>query len=299
MTASGGVARIAVGPRPGRMQRWSRELRWVSRRQPLATLGALILVFFILVSLFPDVFATKDPLLQEVEVTLQGPSAAHPFGTDELGRDIYSRVVFGTGLTIFSGFIVVFIATVVGTALGLLAGYRGGFLDGLVMRLSDMFLAFPGLVVAIAVVSFVGPSLLNAMLATALIWWPQYSRLVRGQVLSVKEFPYVEATRSVGSGELRILTRHILPNVAAPIVVKATLDFGAAMLVTASLSFLGVGAQPPSPELGAMVSSGRVYLLTAWWYTTFPSLVIFLAVLSLNLVGDGVRDVLDPTLRGV
>jgi len=280
------------------MQRWGKELRWVVRRQPLATVGAVILLFLLVVSLFPGLFASNDPLLQEVEFTLNAPSAGHPFGTDELGRDIYSRVVYGTGLTIFSGFIVVAIATVVGTILGLLAGYRGGFLDGLVMRLSDMFLAFPGLVVAIAVVSFVGPSLVNAMLATALIWWPQYSRLVRGQVLSVKEYPYIEATRSVGSGELRILARHILPNCAAPIVVKGTLDFGAAMLVTASLSFLGVGAQPPSSELGAMVSSGRIYLLNAWWYTTFPSLVIFLAVLSLNLVGDGVRDVLDPTLRG-
>ena len=236
-------------------------------------------------------------MTQNLGDRLLPPGNAHVFGTDELGRDLYSRVIHGTGLTLAAAFGVVAVSTLVGTALGLLAGQRGGIVDGLVMRLSDIFLSFPSLIMALAFVSFFGPSLVTAMLAISLVWWPQYARLVRGQVLSLRELPYVEAARSIGASEMRVLVRHILPNCLVPILVKASLDFSYAILITASLSFLGVGAQPPSSELGALVATGRVHLLTAWWLTTFPSLVIFVAVLSLNLVSDAIRDLLDPTLR--
>lgn len=280
-----------------RAVRRSSEMQAILRKQPLASLGFIALLLLAAVSIFPLLFATADPLLQNVPNKLLPPSPEHFFGTDDLGRDVYSRVVHGTGLTMVSGFGVVLVSTMLGTLLGLVAGQRGGFTDGLIMRLADMFLSFPSLIMALAIVSFFGPSLINAMLALSLVWWPQYARLVRGQVLSVKELPYIEAARSSGARDTRILARHILPNCVVPILVKASIDFSYAILISASLSFLGVGAQPPSPELGAMVALGRVYLLTSWWLTTFPSLVIFVAVLALNIVSDGIRDLLDPTLR--
>jgi peptide/nickel transport system permease protein len=267
------------------------------RRQPLAAGAFVVLALLVLISALPGVFATHDPLAQQVGNRLAPPSPEHFFGTDELGRDIYSRVVHGTGLTLASGFGVVAVATVVGTLLGLVAGYRGGLADSVVMRLSDVFLSFPALVVAMAIVATFGRNLLNAMFALALIWWPQYSRLLRGQVLAVKEMPYIEAARATGVGDIRMMFRHVLPNCLVPILVRASIDFSTAILLTSSLSFLGVGAQPPSPELGAMVAGGRQFLLTHWWYATFPSFMIFISVLALNLVSDGVRDLLDPTLR--
>lgn len=279
-----------------RRTRWS-AVRGTMRQQPVAFVGLVVLLVIILVSLFPGLFATADPLALDLPNQLLPPNAQNVFGTDELGRDIYSRVIHGTGLTMLSGFGVVAISAVVGTALGLIAGQRGGIVDGLIMRLSDIFLSFPVLIMALAVVAFLGPSLLNATIAVTIVWWPQYSRLVRGQVLSLREYPFIEAARAVGARDSRILAQHILPNCLVPIMVKAGIDFSVAILLTASLSFLGVGAQPPSPELGAMVSNGRGYLLSAWWITTFPSLVIFLAVLALNLVSDKLRDLLDPRLR--
>jgi peptide/nickel transport system permease protein len=287
----------ATGLAPRRTRGIAKQMRWIVRKQPLATIGFLVLVLMGFMSLFPGLFATHDPLAQEIAVRLAAPGSEHWFGTDELGRDIYSRVIHGTGLTLMAGFGVVAVATILGTALGLVAGQRGGFLDGLVMRVSDIFLSFPSLIMALAFVSYFGPSLFNAMIATSLVWWPQYSRLVRAQVLAVKELPYIEAARSIGARDMRILLQHIMPNSIVPILVKASIDFSYAILITASLSFLGVGAQPPAPELGSMVAAGRVYLLTSWWFATFPSFVIFLAVLALNLVSDAIRDLLDPTLR--
>lgn len=287
----------AVESHAGRRQQVATELRAVVRSQPLATVGAIALLCLVVVAVMPAVFATHDPTAQNIAERLLPPGGRHWLGTDELGRDLYSRIVHGTGLTLVAAFGVVALSTVIGTALGLLAGQRAGILDTMVMRLSDIFLSFPSLIMALAFVSFFGPSLMTAMLALSLVWWPQYARLVRGQVLSIREHPYVEAARSTGATEARILFLHILPNCVVPILVKASLDFSYAILITASLSFLGVGAQPPSSELGALVATGRVYLLTAWWLTTFPSLVIFVAVLSLNLVSDAIRDLLDPTLR--
>jgi peptide/nickel transport system permease protein len=290
------AAGVAQSPRKT-TRGWLEQVRWVTRRQPLAAAALIVLVLILVVSVFPSLFATEDPLEQHINRALLPPDSAHFFGTDLLGRDIYSRVIYGTGLTMSSGFGVVAIASSIGTILGLLAGARGGVVGGVVMRLADIFLSFPGMIMAMAIIAFFGPTLVNAMLALSLVWWPAYARLVRGQVLSINELPYIEAARSIGASGLRIVGRHILPNCVVPVLVTASLDFGAAVLITASLSFLGVGAQPPSPELGAMVANGRVYLLSAWWYATFPSLVIFVAALALNLVGDGIRDVLDPTLR--
>ncbi|MBI4277947.1 MAG: ABC transporter permease [Armatimonadetes bacterium] len=282
---------------PSAVPGWERARR-VVRRHPLAVFGGLVLGVLVAVVLLPGVFATHDPFALRAEDKHLPPSRAHWFGTDELGRDIYSRVVYGTRLSLLSALGVVALSSVSGTLLGVVAGYQAGVFDMVAMRLADIFISFPALIMAMAIVSFFGPTLVNAMLAIACIWWPQYARLVRGQVLSVREHPYIEAAVSTGASRARILLRHILPNSFVPVFIKATLDFGYAILLTASLSFLGLGAQPPSPELGALVTAGRVYLLTSWWYATFPGLVIFLAVLGLNLVGDGVRDLLDPALRG-
>jgi peptide/nickel transport system permease protein len=291
-------APVVTAPFDSRRRRHvATELRAIVRSQPLATVGAIALLCLLVVAVIPSVFATHSPTAQNIAERLSPPGSAHWFGTDELGRDLYSRVVHGTGLTLAAAFGVVALSTVIGTALGLLAGQGSGVVDASVMRLSDIFLSFPSLIMALAFVSFFGPSLVTAMLALSLVWWPQYARLVRGQVLSIREHLYIESARSTGATEARILFVHVLPNCVVPIIVKASLDFSYAILITASLSFLGVGAQPPSSELGALVASGRVYLLTAWWLTTFPSLVIFVAVLSLNLVSDAIRDLLDPTLR--
>jgi peptide/nickel transport system permease protein len=273
-----------------------RRLRRILQHQLLVA-GSAMLVVLVVVALFPATFATHGPFNIIAGNKHFPPSAAHFFGTDELGRDIYSRVVYGLRLSLSAGFFVVLGAVTLGTLLGIYAGYRGGTTDNLIMRASDVFLAFPGLVMAMAFVAALGPGLRNAMLALTIIWWPQYARLARGQVLMVKNVPYVEAAQATGAGDVRILVRHILPNIFAPIFIKATLDLGHAILVTATLSFLGLGARPPDPELGAMVTAGRTHLLTSWWYSTFPGLAIFMAVLAINLIGDGLRDLLDPALR--
>jgi peptide/nickel transport system permease protein len=258
--------------------------------------GAVILVLLVLVSLFPGAVARHDPYAIDADRRLQPPSAAHLFGTDELGRDVWSRVAHGTRLSLGSAVLVVAVSGVAGTALGLTAGYFGGRLGEAAMRVADVFIAFPALIMAMGITAFLGPGLVNAMLAVMVIWWPQYARLARGQVLGEKVKPYVEAAQALGLTGLAILWRHVLPNSWVPLVVKATMDLGLALLLTASLSFLGLGAKPPTPELGALVTQGREHLLDAWWYSTFPGLVIFLAVLACNLAGDSLRDALDPAL---
>lgn len=267
-------------------------------QQPLAIMGGVVLLLFVVISALPGLFATHSPFDVAVDEAMQPPSRRHWFGTDELGRDVYSRVIHGTRLSLGSGIGVVLTALVIGTALGLIAGYRGGRVDLVSMRIADVFIAFPNIIVAMAIVAFVGRNLQNAMFALAVSWWPQFARLARGQTIALLHQPYVEAARAVGASDRHILVRHILPNIFAPILVKGTLDVGFAILLTASLSFLGLGAQPPSPELGAMVTVGREYILTAWWYATLPGFVIFALVLSFNVVGDGVRDLMDPVLRG-
>jgi peptide/nickel transport system permease protein len=275
--------------------KWSRTLHRVLGGG-LGPMAGLILLLFALVSLFPQAFARQDPYRINADLRLAPPSAEHLFGTDELGRDVWSRVVHGTQLSMGVAVLVVMVSGAVGTTIGLLTGYGTGRLSELVMRLADIFIAFPALIMAMGIAAFLGPGLLNSMLAVMTIWWPQYTRLARGQVLLERAKPYVEAAQATGLSAARILCRHILPNSWVPLLIKATMDLGLALLLTASLSFLGLGARPPTPELGALVTQGREYLLTAWWYSTFPGLAIFLVVFACNLLGDSLRDALDPAL---
>jgi peptide/nickel transport system permease protein len=226
------------------------------------------------------------------------PSLEHPFGTDSLGRDQGARVLYGARTSLSMGLMVVGLAVLIGTPLGALAGYFGGWLDEIIMRITDIFLAFPPLLLAIAIAAALGPSFTNAMLAIALTWWPWYTRLVRAQAISVRERHYVTAARGMGVPDLTIIGRHILPNVLTPVLVQATLDLGSAILTAAGLSFIGLGPQPPTADWGVMINEGRLYILSGrWWVATFPGLMIFLTTLAFNLLGDSVRDVTDPRTR--
>lgn len=228
---------------------------------------------------------------------LKPPSAEFPFGTDEMGRDILSRAILGVRISLATSVIVVVLAAGIGTTAGLIAGYFGGWADEIIMRVTDAFLSIPSLVLALAVGASMGPGLLNAQMAIALVWWPWYARLVRAQVLGLRNRDYVEAANAVGALPIRVITRHILPNCMASIMVQASLDMGYVLLTAASLGFLGLGAQPPKAEWGLMVSSGRQFFPRWWWVSTYPGLAIFVTVLLFNLAGDGIRDVLDPRLR--
>lgn len=221
---------------------------------------------------------------------LAPPSVVHPFGADHLGRDIYARVLFGGRTALGMGFLVVLTAVVIGAPLGAAAGYFGGWVNEVIMRVTDIALAFPPLLLAIAIASALGPSFFNAAFAIALTWWPWYTRLVRAQVVSLRERPFVEAARVMGVGDFTIIWRHLLPNAFGPVVVQATLDLGSAILTGAALSFLGLGVQPPAADWGQMVSNGRLFFPDRWWYVTFPGLAIFIATLAFNLLGDSVQD---------
>lgn len=225
------------------------------------------------------------------------PSWTHIFGTDDLGRDLFSRVIWGGRTSLTAGIVVVLIAIGIGVPLGLVAGYFGGAVGEIIMRITDVFLSFPPMLLALAISAALGAGLTNAMIAVGITWWPWYTRLMRSQIVSVREKDFVESARAIGVSPLRILLRHIFPNCLAPITVQATLDVGYAILMTASLSFIGLGAQAPTPCWGLLVNIGRKYFLEYWWYATFPGLFIFASVLAFNLIGDGVRDVLDPRLR--
>jgi len=264
------------------------------RKQRLALLGGGILVVLLLTALLAPVLAPRDPLAQDLYIRLQPPSTSHWLGTDDFGRDIFSRVVYGSRISLRIGLIAISLALTGGTLLGLIAGYRGGFADMLIMRLMDLMLAFPSILLAIAIVAVTGPGIENAILAVSIVLVPQFARLVRSSVLTVREATYVEAARALGATEMRLLFYSILPNCTAPLIVQATLGLGTAILDAAGLSFLGLGAQPPVPEWGAMLSGGRELLLRAPWVMTFPGLAIFTVVLGLNLFGDGLRDALDP-----
>lgn len=264
------------------------------RKQRLALLGGGILVVLLLTAILAPVLAPRDPLAQDLYIRLQPPSTSHWLGTDDFGRDIFSRVVYGSRISLRIGLIAISLALTGGTLLGLIAGYRGGLADMLIMRLMDLMLAFPSILLAIAIVAVTGPGIENAILAVSIVLVPQFARLVRSSVLTVREATYVEAARALGATEMRLLFYSILPNCTAPLIVQATLGLGTAILDAAGLSFLGLGAQPPVPEWGAMLSGGRELLLRAPWVMTFPGLAIFTVVLGLNLFGDGLRDALDP-----
>ena len=285
-------------PTPAPQQVARRRQLLAALRQPTMALGAVVMVLFLLAALLAPLISFKDPLAQNVLNGLKPPSAAHWFGTDKLGREVYSRILYGARISLFVGITVVLISSIVGTLLGVLAGYVGGWLDEALMRVTDIFFAFPGLILAMAIAGALGPSLQNALIAISAVTWPVYARLLRGQVLSLKEREFVIAARVVGVPEWQIVLRHLIPNTLAPLLVQASFDMGGAITAVAGLSFIGFGAQPPTPEWGVMISESRTYMATAWWMGTFPALAIMLVVGAFNLLGDGLRDLLDPRLRG-
>jgi len=260
--------------------------------------GTGILVLVVASAVFAARIAPHNPIDQSFTEQLRPPSPAHLFGTDEFGRDIFSRVVFGARIALVVGVLADGIAAAFGILLGVVSGYFGGRVDSALMRVVDVMLAFPYLLLAMIVVAILGPSLTNAMIAIGIVYTPQFARLVRGAVLAIREQEFVEAAGAVGAGVVRILGRHILPNILSPIIVMATLTVGFTIVETAGLSFLGLGASPPTPEWGSMLATGRSFMLTAPWIATFPGLAILVTVVGFNLVGDGLRDLLDPRLRG-
>ncbi|HZS33838.1 MAG TPA: ABC transporter permease [Methylomirabilota bacterium] len=268
------------------------------RRSSNLLVGALIIAAVVGSAALAPLLAPYDPVDQEFTAQLRPPAPAHWFGTDEFGRDIFSRVLFGARIALRVGVVADLIATALGVLLGVVAGYVGGRLDALLTRVLDITLAFPYLLLAMVVVAILGPGLTNAMIAIAVVYTPQFARVVRGVVLSVKEQEFVEAARALGAGAGRILARGILPNIVSPIIVMSTLTVGFMIVETAGLSFLGLGASPPTPEWGSMLATGRSFMLTAPWIATFPGLAILVTVVAFNLVGDGLRDLLDPRLRG-
>jgi peptide/nickel transport system permease protein len=261
---------------------------------PLNLVGVLIVLLVLFLAIFGPLLTPYAPSIPDYSSMLSGPSHAHFFGTDFIGDDIFSRILAGARLSIGTAAAVLAIAVVVGLTLGAIAGFGGGWVDEIIMRVTDMFLAFPALILALAIAATLGPGLGSAVIALAVAFWPWYTRLLRGQVLSLKHREYVDAARALGVSDVGIMWRHIVPNALSPIVIEMSLDMGYAVLNIAALSFIGLGAQPPSPEWGAMIVAGRDYLRTAWWTCAFPGIALTLAVLGFNLVGDGLRDVLDP-----
>jgi peptide/nickel transport system permease protein len=272
----------------------------IFKKDKLALIGLVMIILFVLTAILAPVLAPYPAQgLGESDLgsRLEAPGRAHWFGTDRQGRDILSRIMFGLRISLTAAFSVTFAAILIGVPLGAVAGYFGGKVDEIIMRITDLFLSFPALLLAIIIVSVIGFGLQNAILALVISWWPWYTRLVRGITISLKERAFVEGARSLGISNARILIRHIIPNCFGPVIIQATVDIGTVILATASLGFIGLGAQPPQPELGLMISEGRDYVLEQWWYATFPGFVIFLLVLSFNLVGDGLRDTFDPRMK--
>ncbi|MEM4721447.1 MAG: ABC transporter permease [Candidatus Methanomethylicaceae archaeon] len=270
-------------------------------RSPLSMIGLILVSLFLVVALIgPWIITHPEDIRGAVHMDqkLKPPSQSHPFGTDEVGRDLYSRVIMGTRLSLQIGLIIIFVAMGIGVPLGILAGYSGGWVNQVIMRFTDIFLSVPGLLLALAIVGALGPGIKNAMVALSIVWWPGYVRLIQAKTLALREESFIEAARSIGASKLRIIFSHILPNCTSPIIVKASMDMGMAILFAANLGFIGVGAQPPTPEWGTMISTGRNYLPDFWWMATFPGLAILITVLGFNLLGDGLRDILDPQSRG-
>jgi peptide/nickel transport system permease protein len=271
----------------------ARALRRLLRRR-MAVLALAVIVFFLVVAIFAPWLSPQDPLATSWGAIRKAPSSAHWFGTDEIGRDVLARVIWGARASLLAGMVSVMIALSLGVPIGLLAGYRGGWTDMLISRITDAMLACPFLILAIALAAFLGPSLTNAMIAIGISATPIFVRLTRAQVLTVKTEDYVEAARALGNPHLRIALRHVLPNVVPPLIVQATLALAAAVIAEASLSFLGLGQQPPAPSWGSMLNTAKNYVDNAPWMAVWPGLCIFLLVLSFNLLGDGLRDALDP-----
>ena len=269
------------------------------RHKPLALTGLAILATWLLLGVLAPALPIQDPNYQDLSQKLQGPDSTHPLGTDDLGRDMISRVVWGARVSVPAGILVIAFTGIFGCLVGAIAGYAGGVVDSVIMRAADAILSFPSIILAMAITAARGgPGLSNALLAVAIVLWPEYARLMRGQVLAIRANEYVTAAESIGAGRGRILFKHILPSTDAPIIVKVTLDVGAAIVLTAGLSFIGLGAVPPTPEWGAMIKQGADKGLQYWWYAAAPGLAIMSVVMGLNFFGDGLRDALDPRSRG-
>src|SRR2546428_620552 len=286
-------ALAAVDRRPGAFVAFLAR----ARRSPQMVVGFALFSGVLLMALLAPLLAPQDPIAINVRERLLAPSAAHLFGTDDFGRDVFSRVVWGSRLAVRLGTLSVLVALAGGIVLGLVAGYYGGWVDQVISRVFDLIFAFPSLLFAIAIVAILGPSLDNLVVGLGLFGWAGYGRLIRGSVLSARQREYVEAARAIGARATRIMARHILPNVMAPVIILSATRFGAALLAGSGLSFIGLGVPIPQPEWGAIMATGREYLGTAWWITLFPGALIAVAVLGVNLLGDGLRDVLDPRLR--
>lgn len=272
------------------------------RRDWLAVLSLLVVLAFVLGAIFAP-YLTPYPNEGRGDPNIVNkflpPGPGHPLGTDYLGRDLLARTLFGGRSSLSIGFLVVVIAVVIGTPLGAIAGYFGGWVDEVIMRITDMFLAFPPLLLAIAIAAALGPSFTNTMIAIAFTWWPWYTRLVRAQTVSLRERFFIEAARGMGVAGWTIIRRHVLPNVMTPVLVQGTMDIGSAILTGAAMSFIGLGVQPPAPDWGNMVSQGRIYFMNQPWFATYPGVAILLVTLAFNLLGDTVRDVADPRTRRV
>ncbi len=282
--------------------RWENWRRGIARfrANPLSMIGLTLLLIILGIAF---VAPAVVPFPEDAEGTMRAidrlkpPGAPYWFGTDNVGRDIFSRLLMGTGLALRVGLVIIILATAIGVTVGAVAGYTGGWVDDLLMRITDIFLTVPALVLAIAVTAALGKGMINVMIGISLVWWPGFARLTRSLVLGLREEAFVEAARSIGVSHRRILFQHILPNTLSPIIVKMSTDFGFAVLTAAALGFIGLGAQPPTPEWGAMINDGRDYFPDKWWVSTFPGMAIFLMVFSWNLLGDGVRDLLDPRAK--
>ncbi|MEO4000803.1 ABC transporter permease [Mesorhizobium sp. CAU 1732] len=298
MTAENQIV-IPARSQSARLENWGRAF-YRFRQSWLSVIGLAIVVALIVIAILAPYIVPYPEHVQGMTNTaarFQPPSASAWFGTNELGQDIFSLVLVGSQVSLFSGLAVVFIAIVVGTTVGAIAGYFGGWIDEILMRITDLLLTIPSLILAMAVAAALGTGVFNMIVAIAITWWPAYARLVRGEVIGKKEEQFVVAAHALGAGWVRILCRHILPNIVSPIVVKASLDMGFAILTVASLGFVGIGVKPPTPEWGTLLSGARSYLPDYWWTAVAPGMAIFLAVLAFNLLGDGLRDVLDPKAR--
>jgi peptide/nickel transport system permease protein len=293
----GAIATFAEGAlEPGPPERWRQVARSV-RRNPLLAWGAALSLLIVVIALLAPMLAPRPEdagsATHPAEILLS-PSLEHPFGTDQVGRDIFSRVLYGARITPVIAVLVLAISCLVGVTLGVAAGYFGGIVDEVIMRVTDVFLAFPALLLALAFAAVLTPSTGNTVLAIAITWWPWYTRLVRGQAASVAGRPFVESARALGIPHHRILLRHVLPNSITPVIVQVSLDVGGVILTASALAFLGLGAQDPTPDWGLMVSQGQAFFTTQWWVGTFPGAAILLAAVAFNLLGDGLREVLDP-----
>ncbi|MBS4206507.1 nickel transporter permease [Bacillus sp. FJAT-50079] len=271
---------------------WSRL-----KKNKAAVVGGILILLFIITAIIGPFLTTKDPFELDVTNKIQPPSAEHWFGTDNFGRDIFTRIIHGMGLTLYVGFFSVFIGGVIGVFFGVISGYYGGKLDTVIMRIMDILLAFPGIILALAIVSVLGGSLTNVIIAVGVFSIPAFARIVRGSTLTVRKLEYIDAMRALGASDARIIFKHILPNVMSPIIVQATLRIATAVLTASGLSFLGLGAKPPAPEWGAMLSDGRSYMADAPHMVLVPGIMIVLVVLAFNIFGDGLRDALDPKMK--